>query len=308
MSNPLPAQRTRLGRGLASLIGENAPVPGATPGAMQKPLPSQGEQRMIPLDRISPSPFNPRKTFPEAELEELANSIREKGLVQPIILRPIGVGGQHYEIVAGERRWRAAQKASLHLVPAIVRALTDQEALELAIIENVQRSDLNAIEEAAGYRELIERFGYTQEELSQIIGKSRSHLANTMRLLKLPDAVQSLVREGQLTAGHARALVGRDDAESVAQDIVRKGMNVRDVEALVSGKKGGGGGNLANLQRGGVASLQKDPDTRAAEREMTDALGLAVEIAPGKGEAGEIIIRYRSLEQLEVVRKKLIAG
>jgi ParB family chromosome partitioning protein len=209
MSNPLPAQRTRLGRGLASLIGETPPVPGGAPGAVQKPLPSQGEQRMIPLDRISPSPFNPRKTFPEAELEELSNSIREKGLVQPIVVRPIGVGGQHYEIVAGERRWRAAQKASMHLVPAIVRALTDQEALELAIIENVQRSDLNAIEEAAGYRELIERFGYTQEELSQIIGKSRSHLANTMRLLKLPDTVQGLVREGQLTAGHARALVGR---------------------------------------------------------------------------------------------------
>ena len=194
----------------------------------------------------------------------------------------------------------------MHLVPAIVRALTDQEALELAIIENVQRSDLNAIEEAAGYRELIERFGYTQEELSQIIGKSRSHLANTMRLLKLPDTVQALVRDGQLTAGHARALVGREDAETVAQDIVKKGLNVRDVEALVSGKRSGGGGNLANLQRGGVGGLQKDADTRAAEREMADALGLAVEIAPGKGEAGEIIIRYRSLEQLEVVRKKLM--
>lgn len=278
---------------------------GAAPGVVQKPLPSQGEQRMVPLDRISPSPFNPRKNFPEAELEELANSIREKGLVQPIILRPIGVSGQHYEIVAGERRWRAAQKASLHVVPAIVRALSDQEALELAIIENVQRADLNAIEEAAGYRELIERFGYTQEELSQIIGKSRSHLANTMRLLKLPDTVQALVRDGQLTAGHARALVGREDADTVAKDIVKKGLNVRDVEALVSGKKGGGG-NLANLQRGGVAGLQKDADTRAAEREIADALGLAVEIAPGKGETGEIIIRYRSLEQLEVVRKRLI--
>src|SRR5262249_34270472 len=168
--------------------------------------------------------------------------------------------------------WRAAQLASQRTVPVIVRALTDQEALELAIIENVQRSDLNAIEEAAGYRELVERFGYTQEELSQIIGKSRSHLANTMRLLKLPEPVQNLVREGQLTAGHARALVGREDAETVAQDIVRKGMNVRDVEALVSGKKSGGGGNLANLQRGGVGGLQKDADTRAAEREMADAL------------------------------------
>jgi ParB family transcriptional regulator, chromosome partitioning protein len=209
--------------------------------------------------------------------------------------------------VAGERRWRAAQKAALHVVPAIVRALTDQETLELAIIENVQRTDLNAIEEAAGYRELVERFGYTQEELSQIIGKSRSHLANTMRLLKLPEDVQSMVRDGALTAGHARALIGREDAAEVAQEIVKKGMNVRGVEALIQGKKAGGGGNLANLQRGGTPGLQKDADTRAAEREIADALGLAVEIAPGKGEAGEIIIRYRSLEQLENVRKKLLA-
>jgi ParB family chromosome partitioning protein len=308
MNTPLPAQRNRLGRGLASLIGENPPTaPGGAPGAQQKPLPSHGEQRMVPIDRIQRSLLNPRKTFPEAELEELANSIREKGLVQPIIVRP---QGQIFEIVAGERRWRAAQKAGMHVVPVIVRALTDQETLELAIIENVQRSDLNAIEEATGYRDLVERFGYTQEELSQIIGKSRSHLANTMRLLKLPDNVQDMVREGQLTAGHARALVGREDAADVAQEIVKKGMNVRGVEALIQGKKagGGGGGNLANLQRGGTPGLQKDADTRAAEREMADALGLAVEIAPGKGEAGEIIIRYRSLEQLEAVRKKLIAS
>lgn len=316
MNTPLPAQRSRLGRGLASLIGENPPVPTGgmvgpvapgTPTVSQRPLPNEGEQRMVPIDRINPSPFNPRKTFPETELEELANSIREKGLVQPIVLRPIGVSGQ-YEIVAGERRWRACQKASLHVVPAIIRALSDQESLELAIIENVQRSDLNAIEEAGGYRELIERFGYTQEELSQIIGKSRSHLANTMRLLKLPDTVQYMVRDGKLTAGHVRPLVGNDNAESIALEIVEKGLNVRDVETLVSGKKGKGGGNLANLQRGngGVGGLQKDADTRAAEREMADALGLAVEIAPGKGEAGEIIIRYRSLEQFENVRMKLV--
>jgi ParB family transcriptional regulator, chromosome partitioning protein len=306
MNTPMPAQRSRLGRGLASLIGDNPQMPGSAPGTMHKPLPSQGEQRMIPLDRISPSPFNPRKSFPEAELEELANSIREKGLVQPIILRPVGIGGTHYEIVAGERRWRAAQKAALHLVPAIVRALTDQEALELAIIENVQRADLNAIEEAGGYRELIERFGYTQEELGQIIGKSRSHLANTMRLLKLPESVQNLVRDGQLSAGHARALVGRDDAEAVAQEILSKGLNVRAVEAYVQGKTPQRPAGIG--PRGAVAALPKDADTRAAERDMADALGLAVEIAPGKGEAGEIIIRYRSLEQFEAVRKKLMAG
>jgi ParB family chromosome partitioning protein len=307
MNTPIPANRNRLGRGLASLIGDNpqqnAPNGGA---ATQKTLPAHGEQRMIPVDRITPSPFNPRKTFDAAELDELANSIREKGLVQPIVLRPLGTSGSHYEIVAGERRWRAAQRASLHVVPAIVRALTDQEALELAIIENVQRADLNVIEEAAGYRELIDRFGYTQDELGQIIGKSRSHLANTLRLLKLPDTVQYLVRDGKLTAGHARALVGRDDAEQLAEEIVKKGMSVREVEALVQDKKDPT--RTAEAKRSATPTLAKDADTRAAEREMADALGLNVEIAPGKGEAGEIIIRYRTLEQLETVRKKLIAS
>jgi len=304
MNTPLPANKNRLGRGLASLIGENIHQAG-TPGANGvKPLPSHGEQRMIPLDRINPSPFNPRKSFDNAELDELAASIREKGLVQPIVLRPLGAGGHHYEIVAGERRWRAAQRASLHVIPAIVRALTDQEALELAIIENVQRTDLNILEEAGGYRELIDRFGYTQDELGHIIGKSRSHLANTLRLLKLPEAVQSMIRSGDLSAGHARALVGREDAERMAKDIVEKGMNVRDVEAMVQGKKDGAGAKA----RAATPGLQKDADTRAAERDMADALGLAVEIAPGKGEAGEIIIRYRSLEQFETVRKKLTAA
>ena len=301
MNTPLPANRNRLGRGLASLIGEN-PQNGGVGTA--KPLPSHGEQRLIPVDRIAPSPFNPRKNFDTVELDELAASIREKGLVQPILVRPVGVGGHHYEIVAGERRWRAAQRASLHLMPVIVRSLTDQEALELAIIENVQRTDLNIIEEAGGYRELIDRFGYTQDELGQIIGKSRRHLANTMRLLKLPESVQSMVRGGELSAGHARALVGREDAEQVAREIVAKGMNVREVEALVQEKKAGGSG--AGMARAATPGLHKDADTRAAERDIADALGLAVEIAPGKGEAGEIIIRYRSLEQFETVRKKLM--
>lgn len=301
MNKPLPVNKNRLGRGLASLIGENGPQNAA--GGDSKLLPVQGEQRMIPIDRVNASPFNPRKTFDSKELDGLAESIREKGLVQPIVVRPLGAGGHHYEIVAGERRWRAAQRASLHLIPAIVRSLTDQEALELAIIENVQRADLNIIEEAGGYRELIDRFGYTQEELGQIIGKSRSHLANTLRLLKLPDSVQTMVRNGELSAGHARALVGREDAEKVAQDIVKKGLNVRDVEALVQDKKVSNG----TTNRSTTPGLQKDADTRAVEREMADALGLAIEIAPGKGEAGEIIIRYRSLEQFETVRSKLVA-
>lgn len=295
---PIPAQKNRLGRGLASLIGENVPVNG-----VNKPLPGHGEQRMLPVDRISPSPFNPRKNFPEAELEELAASIREKGLVQPIVVRPVGVNGQNFEIVAGERRWRAAQRASQHLIPAIVRSLTDQETLELAIIENVQRADLNAIEEATGYRDLIERFGYKQEELSQIIGKSRSHLANTIRLLKLPESIQSMVRSGELSAGHARSLIGRENVEELAKKVVSEGMNVREVEALFSTRKN----NESTTPRPAPMVLKKDADTRAAEREMSDATGLAVEINPGSGEAGEIIIRYRSLEQFEAIRRRLTA-
>jgi ParB family chromosome partitioning protein len=305
MSKPLPAAKNRLGRGLASLIGDHPQQTShAGSGMASKPLPSHGEQRMVPMDRITPSPFNPRKHFDSTELDELAGSIREKGLVQPIILRPLGSGGHHYEIVAGERRWRAAQRASMHLIPAIIRSLSDQEALELAIIENVQRTDLNVLEEAAGYRELIDRFGYTQDELGQIIGKSRSHLANTLRLLKLPDSVQTMVRGGELSAGHARALVGREDAEAIAKHVVQTGMNVREVEALVQDKRDG----KTNAPRAVTPTLQKDADTRAAEREMADALGLAVEIAPGKGEAGEIIIRYRTLDQFETVRTKLVAG
>ncbi|MGI9522824.1 MAG: ParB/RepB/Spo0J family partition protein, partial [Hyphomicrobiaceae bacterium] len=195
-----PIQKGRLGRGLASLIGEqNAPEPS---------LPSEGVQRIVAVDQLRAGAFNPRQEFKEDELTELADSIRQRGLVQPLIVREHEAGG--YEIVAGERRWRAAQRAGLHQVPVIVRALDDQEVLELAIIENVQRSDLNAIEEASGYRDLIDRFGYTQDRLSDVIGKSRSHLANTLRLLKLSPRIQTMVREGQLTAGHARALIGRE--------------------------------------------------------------------------------------------------
>jgi ParB family chromosome partitioning protein len=281
-----PMQKSRLGRGLASLIGDTSPA--------QSRLPPEGEQRMVGIDQIHAGRLNPRKDFREDELTELADSIRQKGLVQPILVRPDG--GQMYEIVAGERRWRAAQKAGLHTVPVIARELTDKEVLELAIIENVQRADLNPIEEAAGYNELIERYGYTQEALAEVIGKSRSHLANTLRLLKLPEGVRTMVQEGQLTAGHARALVGRDDAEALAQRIVKNDLNVREVEQLVQNP---GGRTEERKPR------EKDPDTRAFEKELSDALGLKVEIKRGSGESGVLMIKYGNYDQLDYIRLRL---
>ncbi len=293
---PSPVTNKRLGRGLESLTGNSVPF-------AARVIPANGEAREVPIDRVRKSDFNPRENPNEKELKELADSIREKGILQPIIVRPIdALGVGFYEIVAGERRWRAAQIAALRTVPVIVRSLTDNEALEFAIIENVQRSDLNAIEEASGYRDLIDKFNYTQEKLSIIIGKSRPHLANTMRLLKLPTPVQALVRDGSLSAGHARALIGHDDAEALAKDIVKKGLNVRDVEALVMGRKEGAVDKAAKSS----SPAPKDADTRAVEREMSDALGLSVVMTPGSGEAGEVIIRYKTLEQFETIRRALV--
>lgn len=290
MNAPLPS---RLGRGLAALMKE--PTPGSAP------LPPEGQQRMVPTVDVRSSTLNPRKEFREEDLAELTESIRAKGLVQPIIVRMADGGG--YEIVAGERRWRAAQKAGLHTVPVIVRDLNDQEVLELAIIENVQRADLNAIEEAAGYRELIERFAYSQEKLSEIIGKSRSHVANTLRLLKLPNGVQTMVQDGRLTAGHARALIGRDDAEGLAQRIVEQNLNVREVEALVQG----GGIEMPAIGAGAAPRVarEKDPDTKAFERDLSNALGLKVEIKRGSGESGNLIIKFGNFDQLDYIRQRL---
>lgn len=288
----LPMQKSRLGRGLASLIGE--------PAQTEARLPAEGEQRLVAIDLVRGGRLNPRKDFREEELAELAESIRSKGLVQPIIVRRDADNAHGFEIVAGERRWRAAQKAGLHSVPVIVRDLSDKEVLELAIIENVQRADLNAIEEAVGYRELIERFEYRQEQLSEIIGKSRAHVANTLRLLKLPDSVQALVQNGELTAGHARALVGRANAEELARKIIDEGLNVREVEALVQqpapiGEEGSTGRKVR----------EKDPDTKAFEKELSDTLGLKVEIKRGSGESGHLIIKYGNFDQLDYIRMRL---
>jgi ParB family chromosome partitioning protein len=260
---------------------------------------------MVPIDLVRAGRLNPRKDFREEELADLALSIRQKGVVQPIVVRPDPASGG-YEIVAGERRWRAAQRAQLHQVPVIVRELSDQDALEIAIIENVQRSDLNAIEEVGGYRELMERFGYTQDQLADVIGKSRAHLANTLRLLKLPAGVQDLVRQGALTAGHARTLVGREDAEKLAQDIIERGLNVREAELLVKGDPTVGvvpaNANSARQPR------EKDPDTRAFEKELTDALGLKVEIKRSSGESGVLSVKYGNFDQLDYIRLRLIGG
>lgn len=288
----LPLQKGRLGRGLASLIGETA---------LANPrLPQEGEQRVVAIDLLRGGKFNPRKDFKEAELLELAASIQQHGIVQPIIVRPDPAGG--YEIVAGERRWRASQRAGLHQVPVIVRDLEDRDVIEMAIIENVQREDLNAIEEASGYNELIQRFNYTQEQLAEQIGKSRSHLANTMRLLKLPDPVQAMVSDGRLTAGHARALVGRADAEVLALRIIEQDMNVRDVEALMQQIDKGGATTPPSRLR------EKDADTRAFEQAMGETLGLKVEIKRGSGESGTLMIKYGNFDQLEYLRERLLGS
>ena len=287
MNSALP--KSRLGRGLASLIGE--------PAISSPRLPHEGEQRVVPIEHLRGGQFNPRKDFKEAELLELAESIRQHGLVQPIIVRADPAGA--YEIIAGERRWRAAQRAGLHQVTVIVRDLADRDVIEMAIIENVQREDLNAIEEAGGYNELIQRFNYTQDQLAEKIGKSRSHLANTLRLLKLPDAVQAFVSEGRLTAGHARALVGRADAEALALRIIEQGLNVRDVESLVQQIDKGEPAQPPSRLR------EKDADTRAFEQALCDLLGLKVEIKRGSGESGTLLIKYGNFDQLEYIRERL---
>jgi ParB family transcriptional regulator, chromosome partitioning protein len=279
------AQKKRLGRSLASLIGEEA-TDGVSPSK---------DQRTVALSALKASAYNPRRDFSDEHLEELAASIRERGLVQPLVVRPKGT--DKYEIVAGERRWRAAQLANLHEVPVIIRTLTDKEAIEIAIIENVQREDLNAIEEGEGYQALMDGHDYTQEDLAKVIGKSRSHLANTLRLLKLPKSVRDLVRDGALSAGHARALIGRDDAAKLAERIVKEGLTVRQVEALAQEQKSKGKTK---------AKASKDADTRAAETELHEALGLRVEIKSGRGERGELRIRYTNFDQLEDLRERLM--
>ncbi|MBT9290861.1 ParB/RepB/Spo0J family partition protein [Prosthecodimorpha staleyi] len=287
-------EKRRLGRGLAALLGDIAEPDAA-------PVERSGSRR-VPIEFVRPNPRNPRRSFAEAELADLAVSVREKGIVQPILVRPVKAQANAFEIIAGERRWRAAQKAGLHEVPVIVQDVTDKEALELAIIENVQRADLNAIEEAFGYEQLIAEFGYTQQDLGQVIGKSRSHVANTLRLLKLPESVKDHLREGRLTAGHARALVSAEDPAGLADRIVAKGLTVRDAEALAQSPKLPEAPEQKGLKPG------KDPDTLMLEKTLTDLLGVPVAIDHKDNGTGSLKIKYRSLEQLDEVCRRLKNG
>ncbi len=281
--------RRRLGRGLAALIGDMGTEPVAE-------RPSATSPRRLPLAFLRANPRNPRKAFDTDDLNDLAASIREKGVVQPILVRPVAGADDSYEIIAGERRWRAAQKAGLHEVPVVVHDVSDKEALELAIIENVQRADLNPLEEAVGYQQLIEEHSYSQAQLAEVIGKSRPHIANTLRLLKLPDSVREYLKTGQLSAGHARALVTLADPEAAARRIVEAGLSVRDVEAI-----GGEAGRRTARRKPPTA---KDADTRALEKALSDSLGLAVSIAHTPG-GGEVRISYKTLEQLDDVCRRL---
>lgn len=287
--------RSRLGRGLASLIGDAADTDAST-----KPERTQGTRR-VPIEFLRPNPRNPRRNFPEAELEELATSIKERGVIQPVLARAVRGSSEHYEIIAGERRWRAAQRAGAHDIPVLVIEASDSQALEIAIIENVQRAGLNALEEAAGYQSLVDEFAYSQEDVAKTVGKSRSHVANTLRLLKLPDAVKVHIHAGRLSAGHARMLIGLDNAAELAQDIIERDLNVRQVEALAQQRAGRDGKSTARRARAGSA---KDADTLALEKRVSDALGLSVSI-DHRGEAGVLHVHYRSLEQLEDVLRRL---
>lgn len=280
----------RLGRGLAALIGDMAPI--ETTAAPTVAF--LGGQKRLPLDFIIANRANPRRDFDANQLEELTNSIREKGVMQPLLVRP-SEDPNIFEIIAGERRWRAAQRAGLHDVPVIIREVDDKEALELAIIENVQRVDLNPLEEAQGYEQLIEQFSYTQQDLAQVIGKSRSHVANTLRLLKLPQDVREMVSSGQLTAGHARSLITTDNAVELAKRIVEQGLSVREAEKLTQG------GTFSAKKPGPEA---KDTDTVALEKRLSDALGLKV-LIDHKPNGGKLEIRYRTLEQLDTVITRL---
>ena len=296
MSDP---KRRNLGRGLAALLGDEDEAPAesdATPAA----------ETRLPVAAIRPNPFQPRRAFDEAALESLADSLRTNGLLQPILVRP-AEDGEGYEIIAGERRWRAAQRAQLHEVPAIVRALPDHAALEIAIVENVQRRDLTPLEEAEGYKRLLDEFQHTQEDLARAVAKSRSHIANMLRLLQLPAPVQEMVQAGEISAGHARALLTAGDVEALARQVAAEGLSVRETERLAQTARESGQAAPRSTARGKgapAAAPAKDADTRYLEDDLSAALGLRVSIN-AKGTGGKLTIEYGSLDQLDAVVARL---
>ncbi len=286
--------KNRLGRGLAALIGEmDQPIVAKEPVA-----PSDN---LVAIEHVRANPNNPRQHFNDDDLRDLANSIREHGIVQPILVRPVLNAGPYlFEIIAGERRWRAAQLAELHSIPIIIREVEDKQALEIAIIENVQRSDLDPIEEAAGYQQLIDEHQYSQNDLAQVIGKSRSHVANTLRLLKLPDSVCAMVSAGTISAGHARALVTAPNPEELANLIARDGLSVRQIEAMMQGDA-----EPAKKKQKPPVEANKDADTMALERSLSDLLGMKVGLVFKTDGTGEVKIQYQTLEQLDDICRRL---
>jgi ParB family transcriptional regulator, chromosome partitioning protein len=282
-------QKRRLGRGLAALIGDDTSEEAIVQDARSL--------RHVPVELLHPNPHNPRKHFAEEDLESLAKSLKDKGLLQPLVVRPRADGS--FEIVAGERRWRASQRAGIHELPVLIRELDDRETLEIALIENIQRSDLNALEEARAYRQLMDQYSYTQQQLADSIGKSRSHIANTMRLLSLPEAIQIQIENGKLTAGHARSLVATEYPAEMADQIIKLGLTVREAEELA--RK-----NAVAPETKSYTS-EKDADTRALEKTLTEALGLSTSIKHKSSGGGSVLINYKSLDQLDDVIRKLTA-
>ena len=289
-------ERSRLGRGLASLIGDV----GGEAAHVERP---SRTPRRVPIEFLEANPRNPRRTFSDAELEELSSSIKQHGVIQPIVVRPVKGATDRFEIIAGERRWRASQRAGLHDVPIVTVEVTDSAALEIAIIENVQRSDLNAMEEAQGYHALATEYKHSAEEIAKLVGKSRSHVANMMRLTRLPDQVQAYIAEGKLSAGHARALINLPDPAAAAKRIVEEGLNVRQTEALAHEE----GVPERKPQKTRGAATAKDSDTVALEKRVSDVLGLKVSV-DHRDPGGTVQIKYKDLDQLDEILRRLEAG